>query len=114
MASVFRAYRLNTVSFTIQDEVNRKAVCYTGNPQLLRTISQHLGPLTMAVDLQGLARVLEASLDPTQNKQGMIHTSHKVSYKLSKVNSGACYLTRGEEAELFVIIAPDSSYRDIW
>ncbi len=28
----------------------------------------------MAVDLQGLARILEASLDPTQNKQGWLRT----------------------------------------
>ena len=28
----------------------------------------------MAVDLQGLSKVLEASLDPTQNKQGLLPT----------------------------------------
>lgn len=31
----------------------------------------------MAVNLQGLAQVLEASLDPTQNKQGSILIFHQ-------------------------------------
>ena len=65
----------------------------------------------MAVDLQGLAKVLEASLDPTQNKQGLLPIFSRLStVDLNLVYSGACYLKRGEEAQLLAIA---TSYRSI-
>ena len=67
----------------------------------------------MAVDLQGLAKVLETSLDPTQNKQCLLPTLvHRFMTKpLTYVNSGACYFSRGEEAQLLVIASTDCRYR---
>ena len=68
----------------------------------------------MAVDLQSLARILEASLDPTQNKQGLtLILQLAVFFKLTCMCSGACYPTRREEAQLFPIVAANCSHSDI-
>ena len=38
----------------------------------------------MAVDLTSLAHILEASLDPTQNKQGLIMIAYQMYFTLTR------------------------------
>ena len=69
-----KRWRLNTVSFNTQDLVNTDL-------QIIKVIDfgswsmpgpwSSINPEAMALDLQGLSRALEASLDPTQNKPGL-------------------------------------------
>lgn len=63
----------------------------------------------MAADLQGLAHILEASLDPSQNKQGSLNAYHKLLFsKLMMVNSGARHLARRGEAKFLAVPTTNS------
>ena len=66
----------------------------------------------MAVDLQGLAQILEASLDPSKNKQGQTSSS-EFSGQSTDLGSGACNLARGEETWLFRVLTPNRGYRNV-
>ena len=65
--------------------------------------------LHMAVDLQQLSQVLEASLDPSKNKQGMLlRICGKPRTYANLCTSGVGYTAGGEEGELLHLLAPDS------
>ena len=68
----------------------------------------------MTVDLPGLAQILEASLDPTQNKQGSILSPPaSVLPRLTRALSGACYPARREAAQLLTIFAANRGHTNL-
>ena len=64
----------------------------------------------MAGDLQGLARTLEASLDPAQNKQGLSNVSSNAAQTLKRVSSGACDIAAGKKTSIFHLVTPYSRF----
>ena len=63
----------------------------------------------MAVDLQQLSQVLEASLDPTKNKQGLLLLAQmKLAISADQCTSRIGDITGRKEAKLLSLLASDS------
>lgn len=63
----------------------------------------------MAVDLQQLSQILEASLDPSRNKQGTLIGLRKDRARDANVlPSGAGHTPGGKKAQFLALLTPDS------